>query len=1115
MPARIPSNEAARLQALYDFQVLDTGPEPPFDDLTFLAAHICQAPIALISLVDQNRQWFKSRIGVSLPETPRDVSLCAHAILSKDLFIVGDTLADERFKNSPLVTADPKVRFYAGAPLVTADGQAVGSLCVMDRIPRVLSPEQKQALRALSQLVVRQLELRRDLDVRRRSEQRLAAQYATTRVLAESATLAEATPRVLQVICESLDWEHGAIWSVDGQANTLRCVETWQSPRVRFPEFEKVSRKTRFSRGVGLPGRVWASGQPTWIEDVARDANFPRAPIAAKEGLRGAFGFPIVSGSRILGVLEFFSREIRQPDEELLRMMATIGSQIGQFLERRKAEEELDRFFTLSLDMLCIAGFDGYFKRINPAWETTFGWTSGELMERPYLDFVHPEDQPSTQAAAATAIAGANIISFENRYRCRDGRYKWLLWKAVPLRDQQISYCAARDITERKQNDLAQQENAARLAQLVKELEAAKHRAEDATRAKSEFLANVSHEIRTPMNAILGMTELALGTRLTTRQSEYLQAVKDSADALLVLVNDILDFSKIEARKLDLDRVEFRFRDTLEEAIKVLALRAHEKGLELACQIRPDVPDLLVGDPGRLRQVVFNLVGNAIKFTHQGEVVVRAERDSLLPDGVAVHCSVADTGIGVPPEKQRMIFEAFAQADSSMSRRYGGTGLGLAISSELVELMGGRMWLESEPGRGSVFHFTARFGLPAAGALVSRVIRLKSLRNLPVLVVDDNATNRRILEETLRVWGLKPAMADGGAAALAALEKAQKTKRPFALALIDSQMPEMDGATLARKIHQDPQWRGLRLVMLTSSGFHGEAAGKRLPGVVAQLTKPVKQSDLFDVIVRVLDQPAAEAAQAAASPKKRSPPQRRLRVLLAEDNAVNRELALEILRERGHRITIAANGREALERARKSLFDVVLMDVQMPEMDGLAATRAIREHERRTGTHVPIVAMTAHALKGDRERCLEAGMDSYVSKPIRPRDLLEAVESAVTAGAPVNREALLARVSGNTKLLRQLTRLFLADSPKMLAAICKAVQRRDGPGLERAAHTLKGSVANFDARRAVEAAQRLETMGRRGGLAEAESACRTLTNEIALVAEALAGWAKPGAGSKP
>jgi PAS domain S-box-containing protein len=1105
MPAPVPSNEAARLQALRDFQILDTAPEPAFDDLTFLAAHICQVPMALISLVDRDRQWFKSSVGVTRTETSRGESFCAHAILGPELLIVPDALADPRFQDNPLVTADPKIRFYAGAPLITGDGLAIGSLCVLDHVPRQLTGEQTRALRALGQLVVAQMELRRDLLVHRRSQQRLAAQYATSRVLSEAAHLAEATPRILQAVCESLDWEHAAIWTVDREAHTLRCVDVWHPPGVQFPEFERVSRETRFPPGIGLPGRVWSSGQPAWIPDVVQDYNFPRAPCAAKEGLRGAFGFPILLKGEVLGVMEFFSREIRQPDEELLRMMGTIGSQIGQFIERRKAEEELDRFFTLSLDMLCIAGFDGYFKRINPAWRSVLGWSEQELLGQPYMDFVHPEDQPSTAAAAAMIAAGANIISFENRYRCRDGRYKWLLWKSVPLREQQMIYCAARDITDRKQAEQAQQENASRLAQLVKELEAAKRRAEDATRAKSEFLANVSHEIRTPMNAILGMTELALRTRLTGRQREYLGAVKNSADALLVLVNDILDLSKIEARKLDLDQVEFRLRDTLEEAIKVLALRAHERGLELVCYVRPEAPDLLVGDPGRLRQVVFNLVGNAIKFTHHGEVVVRAEVESLTAEGVVLHCSVADTGIGVPPDKQRMIFEAFAQADSSMSRRYGGTGLGLAISSELVELMGGRMWLESEEGQGSVFHFTARFALAAARAPAARPQGLKSLRHLPVLVVDDNATNRRILEETLRSWGLKPALASSGAAALEALQAAERAGRAFALAIVDSQMPEMDGLALVRKIHQNPELRGVRLVMLTSAGFHGEA-GKRLPGVVALLTKPVKQSDLFSVLVRVLEHPAAGLAAAGAR-KKPARAERRLRVLLAEDNAVNRELALEILRERGHRVTTAANGREALERLRNAGFDVVLMDVQMPEMDGFEATRAVREQEKDTGAHLAIIAMTAHAMKGDRERCLQAGMDGYVAKPIQPEELLAVLEAAAGGGA-VDREALLARVNGNTKLLGRLTKLFLADSPRLLAAIGKAIGKKDAHAVQMAAHTLKGSVGNFDARRAYEAARRLEDLGRRGDLAAAAAAYRALTREIARVEKELAAWSK-------
>jgi CheY-like chemotaxis protein len=452
-----------------------------------------------------------------------------------------------------------------------------------------------------------------------------------------------------------------------------------------------------------------------------------------------------------------------------------------------------------------------------------------------------------------------------------------------------------------------------------------------------------------------------------------------------------------------------------------------------------------------------------------------------------------------------MIFEAFAQADSSMSRRYGGTGLGLAISSELVELMGGRMWLESQEGQGSVFHFTARFALPAARAPVARPQRLKSLRNLPVLVVDDNATNRRILEETLRSWGLKPALAASGAAALEALEAAAQAGRAFGLAIIDSQMPEMDGLTLARKIAHDPKLRGLRLILLTSSGFHGET-GKRLPGVVAQLTKPVKQSDLFNVLVRVIEQPAAELAAAGTS-KKPARAERRLRVLLAEDNVVNRELALELLRERGHRVTTAANGREALERLQKATFDVVLMDVQMPEMDGLAATRAVREQEKRSGTHVPIIAMTAHAMKGDRERCLEAGMDGYVAKPIQPEELLTALEAAA-GGDAVDREALLARVNGNTKLLGKLTKLFFADNPRLLAAIGKAIGKRDARAVQMAAHTLKGSVGNFDARRAYAAARQLEEMGRQGELSGAEAAYRALAREIALVEKALAAWSK-------
>ncbi len=764
----------------------------------------------------------------------------------------------------------------------------------------------------------------------------------------------------------------------------------------------------------------------------------------------------------------------------------------------RESEERFRQAFGEAPIGIALVSLDGCWLQVNRVLCRMLGYAETELLATDFQTITHPEDLGADLDRMRRMLAGEiHTYQLEKRYLHRSGRVVFVM----------LSVSLVRDAGGRPLYFISQIEDITERRLIEAELKHARDAALESARLKSEFLANMSHEIRTPMNGVIGMAGLLLDTELTEEQRDFAETIRSSGDALLTIINDILDFSKIEAGKLQFETLDFNLNGAVEGAVELLAERAQEKKIELASLIYEDVPSELRGDPGRLRQVLTNLIGNAVKFTERGEVIVRAKKRAEDGGSVVVLFTVSDTGIGISESARRNLFQAFTQADGSTTRKYGGTGLGLAISRQLVELMGGEIGVESEEGKGSTFWFTAKFDKQSATSAAIRP-RALSLEALRVLVVDDNATNRKILSHQLNSWGMIYEEADSGARALEALRRAASRGEPYDLAILDLMMPGMDGFELARAVKSDPMIAGARLVLLTSFGVRGDGASARGLDVAACLTKPVRQSQLFDCLMTVVSQsPELGAARAVVPSKvytKYATRETKMfpnkLILLAEDNVVNQKVAVRQLQKLGYRADAVANGREALEALGRIPYDLVLMDCQMPEMDGYEATAEIRRREGAS-KHTPVVAMTANALEGDRERCIAAGMDDYVSKPVKQEELAAVLERLLSDASrpasdaacvlkdtrpPVDLERLHAVMGDDPEEVCAIIGVYLEQMTHSLERLDAAIASGDAPEVNSITHNCVGVSATCGAVALLGPLRELERMGREHRLVGAE-----------------------------
>jgi PAS domain S-box-containing protein len=1236
--------EGRRLAALYEYQILDTPAEGAFDDLAWLAARACAAPVALVTFVDRRRVWVKAAVGWTLREMPRAGTVCEWAVAGTGLLMVEDLAAGSRFASCPTSALAEGFRFYAGMPLRSADGLMLGTLCVLDREVRGLTAEQCEALQILARQVETQLELRRNL---RRLERSLKDHERAEAALSEAE---EKYRSIFENVVEGifLTTPEGRYLSANpmlariygySSAEELMAAVQDISHQVyvdpgRREDFLCAMRErgevSRFESQVRRKDGsvIWISENARAVRDTAGRLRYFEGTVEditerkrAEEAMRdtavlyhslvdclpqnifrkdreGRFTFVNPRFCQTLGRppeeirgrtdFDFFPAELaakyREDDREVMERQIVLdkveahvkpdggmlyvqvlktplfdaaGQIIGvqgifwDVTERRRMEEAIahERDLLQALldsipDAIYFKDAESRFLRCSRAMAAKFGLDDPrDLLGKRDADFFG-------QAHAAQAYAdeqrilqtGEPVVGLKELETYPDGRCSWALTTKMPLRDGTGriigTFGVSKDITT--------------LVAAEQQLAQARDAAIESMRLKGEFLANMSHELRTPMHAIIGMSGCLLETELTPDQRDAAETVRRSAEALLGIINDILDLSRLEARGLKLDAVDFDLRDLVETTTELLAESAHSKGLELVVDLPEALPRFWRGDPARLRQVLTNLVGNAIKFTARGWVEVRATVQPEAAGAGRLACTIRDTGIGIAPEALGRIFEPFQQADGSTTRKYGGTGLGLAISRQIAELMGGDIAVTSEPGQGSTFLFTACLGAPAAARTEGTGAGAGALVGRRVLVVDDQELSRAVLVRQFVAWGMQVTAAGGGANALARLQMAARSGAPCELAVVDMQMPEVDGLTLAEAVRAEPELAATRLVMLTSLSDRLDMTTMRNAGVSACLIKPPRQARLYDAMVKVAtaSTPAGvHGVTGLAAVRKTEPPPTPaasgagLRVLLAEDNLVNQRLALRQLRRLGYAADAVANGVQVLEAIRRQRYDILLLDCQMPELDGYSTARQLRKQEvpmaGRSTLH--IVAMTANAMTEDRERCLAAGMDDYISKPVRLPDLDAALHRAVrklarseseppappraaseadddseearTLDRTMLRSLAELNVPGETDAVVEMVGLFLKNAVPLRDRMATAAAAGDLAEFQAAAHSLKGSAGGLGARRLSRLCAELEKRAKAGDLPGVRAAVAEVGVEFGRVEAALAEEMKgPGGG---